>query len=117
MSPGSLSFAKLVMMSSAPTKSGEMPDTRPKIHSFNKRCLVQSQFQSVLGVRSFHVEHKKVRIVTCKVVITRTIFNQNFNTIQRAGKLLTQHSTAATCSKVLKIDKSFQCVATTISSS
>ena len=33
---GSLAFAKLAMMSSAPAKSGEggMPDTSPKIHSF-----------------------------------------------------------------------------------
>ena len=31
---GSLSFAKLVVMSSSPAKSVGMPDTRPKIHSF-----------------------------------------------------------------------------------
>ena len=31
--PGSLSFAKLVMMSPAPAKSAGIPDTRPKIHS------------------------------------------------------------------------------------
>ena len=32
MSAGSLSFAKLVMMSSAPANLRRMPDTRPKIH-------------------------------------------------------------------------------------
>ena len=31
MSPGSLSFAKLVMMSSAPAKSAGMPDKKKKI--------------------------------------------------------------------------------------
>ena len=56
MSPGPLSFAKLAMMSSAPAKSSGMPDTRPKIQSFNQRCPIQSRLQSVLGMRPFYVE-------------------------------------------------------------
>ena len=52
---GSLSFAKLVMMSSAPTKSaggggGGVPDTCLKILSFmamNVGCPIQSRPQSV----------------------------------------------------------------------
>ena len=56
--PGSLSFAKLVMMSSTPAKSAG--DARhasqdPFIHG-NQRCPIQSRLQSVLGVRSFYVE-------------------------------------------------------------
>ena len=55
MSPGSLSFAKLVMMSSAPAKSAK--DARyPYQDPFIPRCPIQSRLQSVLGVRSFHVE-------------------------------------------------------------
>ena len=51
---GSLSFAKLVMMSSAPAISvargvGGLPDT----------CPIQSKLQSVLGVRSFYVKRNK----------------------------------------------------------
>ena len=56
--PGSLSFIKLVMMSSAaaPEESaGGMPDMRPKIHSFVD-CPMQSRLQSVLGAHSFYVE-------------------------------------------------------------
>ena len=41
-----------------------MSDTRPKIHSFNQRCPIQSRLQSVLGVRSFYVEHAKPWIYT-----------------------------------------------------
>ena len=55
MSSGSLFFAKLVMMSSAPAKS----PGGAKIHSFNQRCLIQSGLQSVLGVRSFYVERNE----------------------------------------------------------
>ena len=44
--PGSLSFAKLVMMSSAPAKSAGDATTDPKIHS------------SIRPVRSFYVERK-----------------------------------------------------------
>ena len=52
MSPGSLSFAKLVMMSSAPAKSAGDARYAPKIHSFNQRCSIQSRLQSVLGMCS-----------------------------------------------------------------
>ena len=52
--PGSLSFAKLVMMSSAPAKSAGVPDTRPK-------SPIQSRLQSVLGVRSFYDERNKLQ--------------------------------------------------------
>ena len=51
--PDSLSFAKLMMMSSAPAKSAGMPDTRPEIHSFLD-CPIQSQLQTQLGVLSFY---------------------------------------------------------------
>ena len=56
MSPGSLSFAKLVMMSSAPVRS--VGDAT----YISQDPLIQSTFshristQSVLGVRSFYVE-------------------------------------------------------------
>ena len=56
MSPDSLSFAELVMMSSAPAKSAGDADTRLKIHSFNQRCPIQSRLRSVLGVSSFYIE-------------------------------------------------------------
>ena len=56
--PGSLSFAKLVMMPSAPANSAGMPDTLPKIHSF-VYCPIQSLLQTKLGVRSFYVERNK----------------------------------------------------------
>ena len=58
MSPGSLSFAKLVMMPPAPGKCAGCQTRVPtSMHSFNQRCPIQSPFQSVLGVRSFYVEH------------------------------------------------------------
>ena len=57
MSPDSLSFVKLVVMSSALQNLRKMPDSRPKIHSFNQRCPIQSQLQSVLGAHSFCVKH------------------------------------------------------------
>ena len=49
MSPGSLSFVKLVMMSSAPAKSAgdarhKFLDTRPTIHSLNRRYFFLSSF-------------------------------------------------------------------------
>ena len=47
MSPGSLSFAKLVMMSSAPAKCAGVQDTRPKIHSF-----IQSTLSHTISVDS-----------------------------------------------------------------
>ena len=54
---GSLSFAKLVMMSSTPAKSaGDLRYVShdPSIHG-NQRCLIQSWLQSVWGVCSFYV--------------------------------------------------------------
>ena len=46
--PGSLSFAKLVMMSSAPVKSAG--DARYAFHEpFIRDCPIQSRLQSVLG--------------------------------------------------------------------
>ena len=62
---GSLSFAKLVMMSSAPAKfcgGGGVPDTCPKSLSFmaiNIGCPIQSYLQSVLGVSLFYVECRR----------------------------------------------------------
>ena len=54
--PGSLSFAKLVMMSSASAKSaGDARYACPKIHSFVD-CPIQSRLQTQLGVCSFYVE-------------------------------------------------------------
>ena len=60
--PGSLYFAKLVMMSSAPAKKSA-GDARyasqdPFIHSLID-CPIQSRLQSVLGVRSSYVERNK----------------------------------------------------------
>ena len=53
--PGSLYFAKLAMMSSAPAKYAGMPDTRPKIHSFSQHCPIESRLQSVVrSVFSLH---------------------------------------------------------------
>ena len=67
--PGSLSFAKLVMMSSAPAKSAGMPDTRPKIHSFVD-CPRQSRLQFVL-LHSFCVEHNnKLVSLSCDCQIS-----------------------------------------------
>ena len=55
---GSLSFAKLMMMSSTPAESVE--DARYTsqdsfIHACNQCCPIQSRLLSVLGVRSFYV--------------------------------------------------------------
>ena len=58
MSPGSLSFAKLVMMSSAPAKpvgDARYASQEPII----QRCPIQSRLQSVLRVRSYYVERNK----------------------------------------------------------
>ena len=60
MSAGSLSFAKLVMMSSAPVKSAgdaRYASQDPFILG-NQRCPIQSRLQSVLGVRSYYIERK-----------------------------------------------------------
>ena len=46
MSPGFLSFAKLVMMSSTPAKSAGMPDTHPKIHSFVDGLIIPYKLNS-----------------------------------------------------------------------
>ena len=51
--PGTLSFAKLVMMSSAPAKSAG--GARYRLHSVVD-CPIQSRLKSVIGVRSFYVE-------------------------------------------------------------
>ena len=56
--PGSHSFAKLVMMSSAPAKSAgdaRYSSQDPFIHD-NQRCPIQSRLQSLLRARSFYVE-------------------------------------------------------------
>ena len=61
MSPGSLSFSKWVMMSSAPAKStGGCQIRVPRsIHSINVVPYNPARLQSVLGVRSFYVERNK----------------------------------------------------------
>ena len=62
--PGSLSFSKLVMMSSAPAKSagGSRYATQdPFIHS-NQHCPIQSRLQSVLGACSFYIECNKTTV-------------------------------------------------------
>ena len=53
--PGSLSFAKLVVMSSAPAKSAGNARYASQ-NQFNLRCPTQSRLQSVLGLRSLYVE-------------------------------------------------------------
>ena len=57
--PGSLSFVKLVMMSSIPAKSVgggggwcRYTSQDPFIHGFIQHCPIQSRLQSVLGVCS-----------------------------------------------------------------
>ena len=56
--PGSLSFVKLVIMSSAPAKYAG--DARYASQDpFNQFCPMKSRLQSVLGVRFFYVEHIK----------------------------------------------------------
>ena len=57
--PGSLSFAKLVMMSSAPAKSAGdaiCMSQDPFIHAMNQRCPIQSQLHSVLGVSYYYIK-------------------------------------------------------------
>ena len=64
MSPGSLSFAKLAMMSSAPAKSAgdaRYASQDPFILLWID-FLIQSRLQSVLGVRSFYVEHNNMKL-------------------------------------------------------
>ena len=65
----SVSFAKLVMMSSAPAKSAG--DSRyasqdPFIHG-NQHYSIQSRLQSVIGVSSFYVERNKCNIIITKI--------------------------------------------------
>ena len=60
--PGSLSVAKLVMMSSTPAKSAR--DVRyasqdPFIHVRNQRYPILSELQSVVRVRSFYDERNE----------------------------------------------------------
>ena len=53
--PGSLNFAKLVMMSVTPAKSAGDADNRTELDLFihgNQRCPMQSRLQSLLRVRS-----------------------------------------------------------------
>ena len=59
--PGSLSFAKLVMMSFAPAKSAGMPDTGPKIRSFRQSTLSHT-ISTPIFIRStfFYVERNKL---------------------------------------------------------
>ena len=62
--PGSLSFTKLVMMSSAPAKSAgdaRYASQDPFIHGFMQCCPIQSRLQSVLGVLS-SVPNAKINI-------------------------------------------------------
>ena len=59
--PGSLSFAKLVMMSSTPAKSVGAARCASQ-DPFIQCCPIQSRLQSVLGVRSCYVEHNKIFI-------------------------------------------------------
>ena len=81
MSPGSLSFAKLVMMSSAPAKSAG--DARYAFQDsfrfvdrstvpYKKLKIEQSRLQTVLGVRSFYVERNKIKEKT--IPFANTIF-------------------------------------------
>ena len=59
--PGSLSFAKLVMMSSAPAKSaGETRYTSQDIDIPFIDFPLQSRLQSALGVHSFYIEQNKL---------------------------------------------------------
>ena len=58
--PGSLSFAKLVMMSSAPAKSAG--DARYASQDPFIRWSIQSRLQSVLRVCSFYVERGEAPI-------------------------------------------------------
>ena len=61
MSLGSLSFTKLVVMSSAPPKSAAdaIYASQDSFIQGNQHCPIQYRLQSVLGVRSFYmcVEH------------------------------------------------------------
>ena len=71
---GSLSFAKLVMMSSAPAI--HVGDARcvshgPFIHHSNQCCPIQSCFQSVLGVHSFCVKCNN-HIISCQPAVLKS---------------------------------------------
>ena len=44
-----------------------MPDTRPKIHSFNQRCSMRFGHQSVSGVRSFYNE-RNFAVFMCSIL-------------------------------------------------
>ena len=57
MSPGSLSFVKLVMMSSAPAKSAG----GARYASQDPYCPIRSRLQTQLGVGSYYVERKKTK--------------------------------------------------------
>ena len=59
--PGSLFFAWLVMMSSAPAKSagGARYAYQDPFIRWSIACPIQSRLQSVLGVRSFYVKCSK----------------------------------------------------------
>ena len=66
--PRSLSFAKLVMMSSAPAKSvgdATYASQDPFIHG-NQYCPIESLLQSALGVRSFYVKCNHLYIILFK---------------------------------------------------
>ena len=65
MSSGSLSFAKL-MMSSAPAKSAGNADVRPKTHSFNQHCPMQSP----ICFRSAFFLHQMQSPVSMSIMLT-----------------------------------------------
>ena len=95
---GSLSFAKLVIMSSAPAKSvGDARYTSqdPFIH-----YPIQSRLQSVLGVRSFYIKcndiqssHKRPPQELDKVAVTRAGLLQECTLSQdQEGTRMNSHS-------------------------
>ena len=76
--PGSLSFAKLVMMSSAPEESAldaRYASQDPFIYD-NQRCPVQSRLQSLLRARSFYVERNNdILVYLFRLAVLRTMLN------------------------------------------
>ena len=74
---GSLSFAKLVVMSSAPAKSAGMPDARPKIRLFNQRCRSHTILTPICIRSAFFLRERNKRLLNYKRAGGRgTSYNQ-----------------------------------------
>ena len=88
MSPGSLSFVKLVMMSSAPAKSAG----GARYASQDPYCPIRSRLQTQLGVGSYYVERKKTKKQKQKQTNKKTRAKQRLPKTLSGGGLVSKET-------------------------